>query len=340
MVTIYDVAKAAGVSSSTVSRVFNRPEMISEKTRDTVLRVSKELNFRPNYFASNLNNRKTLLIGLLLPDIQNPYSATLARGVQDKVTSAGYLSIICSTDGEPETELNVLQEMRHRGIDGFILTPPQLQMSEKIDEVIRQMVDDGVPTVFIGNRLDDESVSFVTSRAQDGATSAVNYLAELEHRTIGFIGGYYTRGVAVGRWLGYQEALIAHGLPLRPELMIEADLSIQGGADAMVQLLDVDPHLTAIFVVNDLMAIGAMEVCIRRGYSVPEDISIIGFDDIPLAKLTNPPLTTVAQPAYEIGYRAAEMLLQQCEDGSLAPQHTVLQCQLVIRESTTPLKKL
>lgn len=336
MATIYDVAKRANVSPSTVSRVFNNTARISEATRARVLQAAQELDYHPSALASGLAKKRTLIIGLVIPDIQNPYSATLARGVQDMVFSQGYVPIICNTDGDPEKELHVLREIYRHGVDGFIITPPQLQITPEVNRYIRKLLDKGVPIVFVGNRLNDPNVDFVTSRAQDGAFQAVSYLVSLGHRAIGFIGGYYTRGIAVGRWLGYQEALITNQLPIRPEWMVEADLSQDGGEQALHRLLDLPNPPTALLAVNDLMAIGAIMACRKRGIRVPEQMSIVGFDDIPFAALTTPPLTTVAQPTYELGYKAAELLLRRFQQPNLPPQQVTLQCKLVIRQTTAP----
>lgn len=333
MATIYDVAEKAGVSASTVSRVFNNSDRISAATKEKVKQAAIELDYRPNVQARGLRTKQTLLVGLVIPDIQNPFSATLARGVQDYVTEQGYLSIICSTDGDPDKEINLMREIYQRGVDGFIITPPYTRQSQKENEFIQRLLNDGMPIVFIGNRLDNPDVDFVTSRAQDGAMKAVNYLAELGHTRIGFIGGHYSQGVAVGRWLGYQEAIIANNLAIRPGYMIEANLSQEGGEEAMMQLLNLPEPPTAVLCVNDLMAVGALRTCQQQDINVPEQMSIIGFDDIPLARLTRPSLTTVAQPAYELGYKAAELLLNRAQHNDLMPQQTTLQSNLIIRES-------
>lgn len=334
MPTLHDVAKVAGVSASTVSRVFNKPEIISQKTRDHVLQIAEQMGFRPNYFASALNTQQTLLVGVVCPDITNPYAAMLAKGVQDVLAGRDYLTVICSTDGDTEKELAMLREMHYRGVDGFIVTPSQLGSSDEVDDYLFSLLRAGIPIIFIGNRLERADVDSVTSRAQNGAVSAVNHLIELGHRRIGFIGGYYTRGVAVGRWLGYQEALVSNGLIPDQHYMIEADLSQSGGGDAMHRLLRLDEPPTAVFAVNDVMALGALGVCKDEGIDVPKGMSIIGFDDIPVAAQVQPALTTVAQPTYALGRKAAELFLFRLENANAPPEQVVLQCQLIERAST------
>jgi LacI family transcriptional regulator len=336
MATIYDVAQRAGVSSSTVSRVFNNIATISQATRERVLAAAQELDYQPNILSSALTTKQTYMVGLVISDIRNPYSAALARGVQDALSREGYVCIICNTDAESDREVHVLREIRRRGVDGFIITPPFLGRNPEADRTIRQLLAHRVPIAFVGNRLDDPTVDYVTSRAQDGAVQAVNHLAGLEHRAIGFIGGRYSQGVAVGRWLGYQEAMIANHLPIRPELMLESDTTPGGGQQAMARLLDLPDPPTAVLTVNDLVAIGAMAACHQRDIAIPGQVSVVGFDNIPMAELTIPALTTVAQPAYEMGARAAELLLRRCQQPDLPPQQVLLRSSLVVRQSTAP----
>lgn len=340
MSTIYDVAERAGVSPATVSRVFSQSGRVRTTTRDRVMAAAGELDYQSNRVGSGLATRRTLMIGLVTSDIQNPYAATMARGVQDMAADEGYVSIICSTDGDPDKELQLIREIYQRGVDGFVITPSQQGSSAQLDAFIQKLLSEKMPLVFIGNQQEQPGISFVTSRAQDGAIQAVNHLASLGHERIAFIGGHYSQGVAVGRWLGYQEAMIANQLPIFPELMIETELSEAGGEKAMSHLLALDEPVTAVLTVNDLVAIGAMNRCTHHHIAIPEEISIIGFDDIPLAQLTTPPLTTVAQPAYDLGYKAAAMLLQMCQNPDMAPQHMLLHSSLVIRGTTAPAKPI
>lgn len=340
MSTIYDVAERAGVSPATVSRVFSQAGRVRDTTRDRVLTAAGELDYQPNRVGSAVATQRTLMIGLVTSDIQNPYAATVARGVQDVTADEGYVSIICSTDGDPDKELQLIQEIYRRGVDGFVITPAHHGGSPELDAFIQKLLLEKMPLVFIGNQQERPGISFVTSRAQDGAIQAVNHLASLGHERIAFIGGHYSDGVAVGRWLGYQEAMIANQLSICPELMVETELSEAGGERAMAQLLALDEQVTAVLTVNDLVAIGAMNACAKQSISIPEDISIVGFDDIPLAQLTTPALTTVTQPAYDLGYKAAAMLLQMCQNPDMAPQHMLLHSSLVIRGTTAPPKTI
>ncbi len=335
MATIYDVAKRAGVAPSTVSRVFNKNASISAKTVARVMQAARDLDYDPNPLASGLASSRTLMVGLVISDIQNPFSSTLARGVQDSLERERYITIIVNTDGDPDKELGVLREIYRRGVDGFIIAPPQHGNAAEHNRYIIDLTHKGLPVVPVGNWSKDAKVDYVTSRAQDGAMAAVDHLAGLGHRAIAFIGGHTTRGVAVGRWLGYQEAMLQHGLPLCPAWMLETDVSLQGGEEAMTRLLALPNRPSAILAVNDLAALGAINACRNQGLQVPADMSIVGFDDIPYAAMAAPPLTTVAQPAYELGYRAAELLLQRMRAPDAPAQQAILDCRLIVRQTAT-----
>ncbi|CAN5847778.1 LacI family DNA-binding transcriptional regulator [soil metagenome] len=332
--TIYDVSELAGVSASTVSRTFSRPEMISDATREKVFAAAKQLGYRPNTLAGSLTTKRTLLIGLLTTDIQNPFVASLARGVQDGIALKRYLSIICSTDGDAVRELDLLEEMLARGVDGFILTPPFDGPDPSVGALLRDLPARGVPVVFIGHQNEDSSSDFATSGAKNGEVEAVNHLISLGHSRIGFIGGYYTRGIGVGRWRGYREALQVHGLAPIPELELETDTTSESGSIAMNTLLNLSEPPTAVVTVNDLVAIGALDACREQGIEVPNQMSIIGFDDILIASLVTPPLTTVAQPAYELGRTAAKLILNRLHTPDLPAQQIVLGCKLIVRGTT------
>jgi len=334
MTTIYDVAKRAGVSPSTVSRAFNKSPSIKKETVERVMLAASELGYDPNPLASALASSRTFMVGLIISDIQNPFAATLARGVQDRLERERYITIIVNTDGEPTKELEVLRAIQRRGVDGFIITPPARLDASEYYHYIGDLARKGLPIVTVGNWLKKGAVDSVTSRAQDGAMAGIDHLVALGHRAIGFIGGHYTRGIATGRWLGYQEALIQHNLELRPEWMIEADVSVQGGEEGMERLLSLPNRPTAVLTVNDLMALGAINICRSHGLEVPDHLSVVGFDDIPYAALAAPPLTTVAQPSYELGTRAAELLLRRMDDANAPVHNVVLDCRLVVRQTT------
>lgn len=338
MSTIYDVAELAGVSSSTVSRVFNRPELISAKTRERVHEAARRLEYRPNSLAASLTTKRTHLLGLLVSDLQNPFVAAVARGAQDRMKRERYLSVICGTDGDPDDELELLREMVARRIDGFCIMAPSAAPSEELDAYLWELHSRGVPLAFIGDRFKNGQTDFVTVQPQAGAKAAVDHLLQLGHTRIACLGGPYSRrgGGGIKRWLGYQEALLERGLPLEPALVVETEMTRDGGREATARLLARSRPPTAIFALNDLMALGAIDTCLERGVSVPDEMSVVGFDDIPAAAVARIPLTTVAQPAYDLGRGAADLLLERLRRPDGPPQQRVLNCELKIRRSSAP----
>lgn len=337
MATIYDVAKRAKVSPATVSNAFNKPHLIKPATYHRIVQAADELNYSPNPFAKALAGGHTQLLGLLVPDIRYTYTATLARGVEDVLAQAGYIALIASTDGDPQKELLLLEQLRKRGVDGFILTPAQFGISAEVEEMVKGLIHNGVPVVVAGDRIRDPQVEFVTFQSQIATKEAIDYLIELGHREIGFIGGRHSQGVAISRWLGYQESLLTHQIPLRPELVIETEMTPAEGAQALAQLLALPNPPTAVLALNDLLAMGVLDLCYERGLRLPEQLSVVGFDYQPMAQRTTPAVTSVVIPVYEIGRKTAEVFLQRLHNPPAPPQQLTLNHRLAIRQTTAPL---
>lgn len=336
MPTIYDVAKRANVSPATVSNAFNKPHLIKPDTHARILQAARELDYRPNLFAKALAGGQTQMVGLLVPDIRYPYTATLARGIEDVLTAEGYMAIITSTDGRPEKEQTLLRQLLQRGVDGFILTPAQFGLADETLHLLQRLVARDIPVVVAGEEVPDERIGYVAFRSQAGTRAAVDYLIELGHREIAFVGGRYTAGVAVSRWLGYQESLLNHRLSLRPELVIETDMTPADGMAALEQLLALENPPTAVFALNDLLAMGMIDACYARDIRLPEQLSVISFDYLPMAQRTTPAVSSVVIPAYEIGQQAAQALLAHYQKPDVLPVQRMLDYKLAIRQTTAP----
>lgn len=333
--TIYHVAEKAGVSVATVSRMINESGYVSPRSRSRIRAAMETLQFEPNSLARSLTTRQTEMLALLLTDIANPFSAEIARGVQDVAQQAGYIPIICSID-DARIERETVQALRRKRVDGLILTPMQGERSDDNGPLLHRLCDHGMVMVCIGRRPVHPHADEVSTDTAAGAQAAVAHLAALGHRRIAFIGGRISRGVAIGRLTGYRQGLSEAGLSADVRLVREGDLDEESGRRETAALLELPEPPTAIFCVNDRTAFGVRSMLAERGLRVPEDVSVVGFDDIPLASLIQPPLTTVRQPTHELGRLAATFLLERIAHPDAAHQRSVLPCQLVVRGTSGP----
>ena len=332
MVTIRDVAKEAGVSTATVSRALNEAELVTEETRRKVLVVIERLGYRPNAVARGLTTRKTKTIGLIVSDIMNPFYPEVARGVEDVLSTHGYNVILCNTDRDPKKEsdyINLLIEKRVEGIV-FASLPADKSLLTDLDR-------SGVPWVSAGHAMSGLEHDCVVVDNVLGAYQATQHLIRVGHRRIGHIAGPLHESVTAERLEGYRRAMIDQGLDPDDPPVVEADYKQAGGYAAAMKLLALHPPVTALFVGNDLMAIGALEAAHERGLSVPGDLAIIGIDDIPIASLHTIQLTTVAQPKTEIGAVATRMLLDRIErissENAQTGSKVVLTPRLIVRRT-------
>jgi len=331
-VTLKELAARANVHPSTVSRVANNdPSLrIASTTRSRIETLLRETEYRPNGVARGLKLRQTLVLAVVIPDITNPFFAALFRGIEDGATQRGYQVLLCNTDGSPERQRSHLQSLAARRVDGVILASTFLK-----DPAVRWLRHQRTPYVLV-NRFSDEGVDpFVGSDDLTGATLATEHLISLGHVRIGHLAGQLTISTGVLRRRGYLAALAEAGLPADPELLVESGFVEEGGTQAMEYLLSLKRPPTAIFAVTDMTAIGAYGVARRRGLRIPEDLAVVGYNDIPLAGRLIPGLSTVHVPIHEFGTVAARMLLEQIEAGELTPRRVVFTPQLVVRGSTS-----
>lgn len=331
--TIYDVAQRAGVSIGTVSRYLNENGYVGATSRERIKLAIQELGFSPSGIARGLTNKRTRMIGFVVSDLLNPFVPEVVRGVQDLADELGYCTLVYNTDGKGDREARALKLLYERRVDGLIIMPPETREgNQRILELHKQ----GVPIVFIGRKLEGVAIDRVTTDTYGGAIEAVLHLAGLGHTRIALLSG--EQGVASGRRQGYLVGLQQAGLPIDERLIVEIPLTREGGSQAMAQLLQIQHPPTAIFTVNDIAAIGAIQEIVRCGGRVPEDFSIVGFDDITLAAHIQPSLTTIAQPKPLLGRTAVELLLARIEQHAEQPvQEIRLSCTLVRRESTAPV---
>lgn len=334
-ISINDIAKYAGVSKSTVSRILNDKGKFSKDTRDKVLQIVKKLNYSPSMVARSLRNRTTKAVGLLLPDIVNPFFPEIMKGVEHVASENGYVVILCSSNEDSEKEFMYFHMFENRWIDGIIYSG--VTGTEEETRNIRLILEQEIPVVLMDREIEDYFASVVMIDNERAAYDATTYCLELGHKRIGFIAAPLKVKIFAKRLEGYRRALQKYGIEFDPSLVVEEDLTIKSGSKAAKQLVARRDPPTAIFASNDLMAIGAMKEIQGEGLRVPESISIVGFDDIPTASLVTPALTTIAQPKYEMGVEAMNLLIRMIEKKGASKSKIVLDTRLVVRKSAKRL---
>jgi len=322
--TINDVARMANVSKATVSRVLNGHLHVSEEVKNRVYKAMEELNYRPSGVARSLVSKKTQMAGLILPDITNPFFPLLARGVEDAANRYGYSVFQCNTDNDPDIEFAYIDKLLEQRVDGIILISSNLD-----DKRIRRLTEYNIPFVLCDRFAPSTSFDSVSVDHYKVAYDAVNYLISKNYRCIAHISGPLNVESADRRRLGYLQAMAEAGLT---PLVKHGSFSYQSGYQLTQALLsEIIPE--AIFAANDLIALGAIRAIEENGLVVPKDISIIGCDDIFIADIYKPRLTTVMIPAYQMGIKAMEILQQRIAGEIDLPQKVILEHRLVIRDS-------
>jgi DNA-binding LacI/PurR family transcriptional regulator len=330
-ITVKDVAEHAGVSIATVSRVVNHSEDVSPELREKVLHTIEELGYHPSRTAQRLRARKSLVIGLIISDIQNPFFTSVVRGIEDVAHQQDYSIILCNSDEDPEKEKLYIDVMRSEEVAGVIISS-----TSQVTGYLDRLLDSGIPVVAMDRSIKHQRVDIVSVENVLGAYEAVSHLLQKGHQWIGFIGLPMNLTTGVERREGYINALNDHGLKPAEELMCIGDARQEGGFNCAKDLLDRGHPLTALFVSNNLMTLGALGAIKSQGLLIPEDISLIGFDDMPWAQYLSPPLTAVSQPTYELGKHSAELLLKRISNPSEKTQHIRLKTELIVRESVGP----
>lgn len=330
MPTIRDVAKLAGVSPITVSRVINSTSYTSEGTKKRVEAAIRQLGYVPNTLARSLRSRRTCTLALVLTDITNPFWTTVARGAEDAASKAGFSMMLGNTDESEEKQARYLQALLEKQIDGILFVPVG-----NTPAVIRMLKRQNVPVVVLDRRITGGKVDVVRCDSEGGAYKITKFLLSLGHRRIAVLSGPQSISTAEDRVQGYRRALAEQGVPIQPGLMQYGKFTVESGAEMADYMLKLSPRPTAIFAGNNFIAIGALKVMQEHHVRIPEDIALVGFDDLPANLTIDPFLTVARQPAYEMGSRAAELLLARL-DGT-APrgyQEVVLPTEVEIHHSS------
>ncbi|MGE5679185.1 MAG: LacI family DNA-binding transcriptional regulator [Pseudomonadota bacterium] len=333
-ITIKDVAKKAGVDPSTVSRVIADNPRISAKTKEKVLKVMEELEFHPNAIARSLASRSTKTIGVIMPHsteqvFVNPFFTEVMRGIGVSALKRGY-NVLFSTGSTGEEEYRATNSLvNEKRVDGLILLTSRIG-----DKTIANLGKKRFPFVVVGKPSNTEDANWVDNDNLEAGFQATEHLISLGHKRIGFIGGEFSYVFMGERFKGYKKALDAYGIKFDKELLSLGEFVEEGGYMAAGRLIEQFNCPTAIVVADDLMAFGAIRAIRQKGLSIPEDISIIGFNDTPMASYMDPPLSSVEIFVYELGYNASEMLINQLQENIGHKRHIIIPTRLISRKST------
>jgi DNA-binding LacI/PurR family transcriptional regulator len=324
--TIYDVAKRARVSTYTVSAVLNRSAYVSPELTKRVLAAVKDLDYTVNELARSLQTRKTLTIGMLIPDIANPFYAKAVRGAEDQLRESGYSLILASAYNSREEQARILGVFRAKQVDGLLLF-----MAADSEDDARKLVDSGKPVVFVGREPRGFDADSVTADNVMVGTLGVGHLAERGHRRIAIISGHLGLSVSEGRVEGWRRVLKKHKLPAPAEYLREGDWTEDSGYRLMLELLDLENAPTGVFCANFLVVAGALRALKERGIRCPADVELVSADDSAWLDVFSPPITTVATPSYEIGQRGALLLVKRIQKAGRRYERIVLAPKLIAR---------
>ena len=325
-VTLAQVAAAAGVSSSTVSRILNGTARVDDSKRLAVETAIALLDFQPNAMAQGLARGRTMTIGVLTQDISSPFYNEILKGVEDGLSGTGFAPIFASGHWNAEEETQRLTMLARRPVDGLIVLTGAIP-----DDKLARFAE-RTPMVTMGHRVERDNVVCLQMNNEQAAYDATCHLLDLGHMAIAHIAGPMHMSDSADRLAGYKRALAERGIEFNPALVVPGDFRDNTGVVAVAQLLEARQIFTALFAANDQMAIGARLAFYRRGIRVPEDVSLIGFDDLPAASYCTPPLTTVRQPVYQIGYESACALMRLLRGERCDTIHLPLS--VIVREST------
>lgn len=335
-VTLRDVAADAGVHPATASRALNpgTRALVNEETAKRVLGAAARLGYRPNPIARGLKTNRSYMIGVVVPDLCNPLFPPIARGVEERLEPAGYMSVLVNTDNDDDREKLSFEALRDRQIDGVIAGT-----ARRLDPLLREVCDSGLPVVQVTRRMDDDDVSSVVADDVAGVRLALGHLFDLGHTRIAHVPRPLEVSAGKRRLDGFVATMHARGVSVDETLIPSAESSSEAeGHRLTAGLLGGGRWFTAILAGNDLMALGCIDAINEAGLRCPQDVSVVGFDDMAWCERFDPPLTTVRVPYHDVGFRAADLLLERLEGAEPGPpEHVVLPVEMVVRGSTAPV---
>ena len=327
-VTIKDIAKKADVSVTTVSRVLNNKPDVGDDTRARILRLIEDMNYNPNSVARGLVMQKTHTIGLIIPDISNPFFPQIARAIEDKAQEHGYSVIFFNTDNHLEREKKAVELFKSKQVDGLIVS-----LSLGNEEILKELKASNYPVVQIDRSVLNNSYPLVSIDNKNSAYQIVEYMLKKGYRKIAHISGDLNTTTARERLEGYKKAISDYGIEINEDYIIEGDYTQHSGFEAVKKLLKLKDRPTAVFAANDLSAAGVYKALFAADLKIPEDMAVAGHDDIGIASLLRPELTTMRQPKYSLGERAVSVLLKMINNSGTECEDQILKTNLIIRES-------
>ncbi|MHC5228217.1 LacI family DNA-binding transcriptional regulator [Enterococcus sp. LJL99] len=334
--TIKEIAEMAGVSITTVSQILNnKGSRFSEATRQKVMRVVEKYDYKPDYFASNIITRHSKTIGMVVPDVTDFFFSKVIEGVETYLNSLGYMILLCNSKHDDENATKYVTELIHRSVDGIIFATPNILPA---NHILRNRREDSVPVILVDRGINPRDTGRLIVKEYEGAYKAVQFLIDQGHRQIAMLKeteGYYQ---LTERVTAYKHALKDNDIPVRSEYISSGQLTLGGGYEAAKRVLK-NEEITAIFCGNDEMAMGAYQAIEEAGKKIPEDISVIGFDGLEISEYLVPGLTTVFQPSFEIGYYAAQFLVEAITDPLQKTPNKIFDTTFIIRNSTISIDK-
>jgi LacI family transcriptional regulator len=328
--TLHEVAQRAGVSAMTVSRVVNGRGRVDSETRQRVEEAIQALDYVPNRIARGLISQKTQTIGIIVPDIVNPFFAPVVRGAESAARKAGYRILLCNSEGDLRLEREYIEDLVAHRVEGLLLAPA----SDRSRSSILSLLRGGFPLVLIDRALPDADCDLIVSDNTQGARRLIEHLIAIGHREIAHVSDAEDTSTGRERLRGYREALEAAGIPFQPELVIRTTVDRIGGYRAAQEILARDPLPTAIFAVNNMTAVGTMEALRERNLSVPKDMGLVCFDDVEHLAVVSPILTVIDQPAETFGSLGVQLLLERMTGkANSRPRRIILQTDLIVRQS-------
>jgi LacI family transcriptional regulator len=332
------IAQRAGVHVSTVSRALNPQTrtMLSHEVATRIMRIASELSYTRNPLAFGLKTRRSMTVGVIVPDLTNPLFPPIVRAVERTLGKEGYVTVLADSDNNRETESAILDSLQARQVDGLILATAWLH-----DDIVTKCQEQNIPFVLVNRTVLDAGVTCVVTNDVHGIHLAVDHLLQLGHRKLAYVGGPLNTSTATGRRAGFFAALKAYRLPVREKFVVDcASFTVQAGAAAARELLgSANRSFTAIVAANDMLALGCYDALTEAGLSCPKDISITGYNDMPFADRFNPPLTTLRIPHDQIGVQSSLLLLRMMRDPKVTVPSMHLEPLLVVRGSTAGLER-